>query len=160
MGCDIHLYRERRVNGEWETDTIEELEDPTDQYYQYQGFRLIDGRSYTLFAALSNVRNYGSLHVPPPAEDRGYPADACPVNMRCSIQWDADGHSHGYLTIGEVYALKERWEESIVLYEQDDRTDSTFVVEQIDLLIKSMNVGDYFQGIDPDDGRILFFYDN
>lgn len=110
---------------------------------------------------MSGVRSYGDNHVvPPPAEDRGYPDDACPVNVRCSEQWDSDGHSHGYLTLAEVHDLKARWEEAIVLYEQNGRNDPSYMVEQIELLIKSMNVGDYFQGIAPDDGRILFFYDN
>lgn len=159
MGCDIHLYRERKVHGEWESDTIEEQESG-EEYMNYQGFRLKGGRSYVLFAALSAVRSYDKFVIQPPAEDRGWPDDVCGVNQRCSDQWDGDGHSHGWLSIAEVHSLKEQWEQAIVLHEGTNRIDPAYTVAEIENLIESMHTGDYFQDVHPDEGRILFFYDN
>lgn len=159
MGCDIHLYRERKVDGIWETDTIEEAEDDG-EYMNYQGFRLKDGRSYTLFSALSGVRSYGEMLVQPPAENRGWPDDVCEVNQRCSKYWVGDAHTHGWLTIAEVCSLKDQWEQAIVLYENTNRSDPSYTAIEIQNLIESMQAGDYFQNTHPDEGRILFFYDN
>lgn len=157
MGCDIHLYRERKIDGVWESDTIEEEDG---ECMNYQGFRLKGGRSYALFAVLSGVRMYFELPVKPPAEDRGYPDDATGVNQRCLEYWEGDAHSAGHLTLGELTKLKDDWEQAIVLVEGDNRVDPTYSLAELENLLECVHGGDYFRDTPPDEGRILFFYDN
>lgn len=101
MGCDIHLYVERRVNGVWEsadTWTVDPLwpderpdVDLDDQYYLH--------RNYYLFDILANVRNV--LNVAPIAEPKGLPSDISDPVRRVSDE--PDWHSHSWLTLTEIF---------------------------------------------------------
>ncbi|GIK65154.1 MAG: hypothetical protein BroJett018_29480 [Chloroflexota bacterium] len=103
MGCDIHLYVERRVNGVWESADVwrpvhyypHPVEvDFEDSYYE--------ARNYFLFAALANVRNRYGLE--PIAEPRGVPPDVSqPIRERLSREYDFDwDHSHSWFTLAEL----------------------------------------------------------
>ncbi|AEJ81561.1 gp042 [Erwinia phage vB_EamP-S6] len=163
MGCDIHLYRERRINGEWETDTTRECEseeaEAEDPYYSYESGMGYYGRSYVLFAALSGVRSYSAMAIAPPAEDRGFPEDACDIHKWCSEQWDADGHSHGWLDMAELDTLIEQYFQAPVLHDGDAQRFEHAHANLVELRDQA-NTGDYFKGLEPEDCRILFFYDN
>jgi hypothetical protein len=138
VGCDIHLYVEKRVNGTWE---------PADDWKPYleahahwcSGFSdeerteyadrldiewddaFYSDRNYDLFAILANVRNgYGFAGVVtgegfvPIAMPRGLPADAtAPVKKR-SDEWGEDGHSHSWLTLAELLAYD--WDQTTINY--------------------------------------------
>ena len=91
MGCDINIYRERKVNGSWETSTTETVEHygDGDEYTSIsngidsfeEGATRYVGRNYVLFSFLSGVRSYGETwFMDPIAEDRGFPEDICDVN--------------------------------------------------------------------------------
>lgn len=116
MGCDIHLYVERREDGKWvsadkwEPDTyVEEGEEPR-LCVQYEQ-RFYRGRNYDLFAILANVRNgrgfagcdTGDGFVPI-AEPRGLPDDCCEQVRAESDSWGCDGHSHSHFTLAELFA--------------------------------------------------------
>jgi len=108
MGCDIHLFVERREGDKWVSCDRWEQEDGwysvTNSFY-YE-------RNYDLFAILANVRNgrgfagvktgegFASI-----SEPRGVPADAAPEFLRVVEQWGVDGHSHSYLTVAELMAF-------------------------------------------------------
>jgi len=154
MGCDIHVYRERRIDGIWETDTLVEKEDDT--YSSYESGVGYVSRSYVMFGALSGVRS--DSPIKPPAEDRGFPEDATDINQACSDQMDADGHSHGWLDMAELSKLIRDHEEAIVLYE--DHEFSEYAQVNLRDLQEQAGKGDYFAGLAPEDCRILFFYDN
>lgn len=111
MGCDIHFFVERRVDGKWKT---------ADEWQRgkYDATRIVprgDGyygnRNYDLFAILANVRNgrgfagikTGEGFVPM-SEPRGIPDDACPEYRAYAESWGDDGHSHSYLTVAEIMA--------------------------------------------------------
>jgi len=104
MGCDIHLYREKKVNGVWVT-ADEGWADIYDEGciclpYEEQ----FNDRDYDLFGFLATgVRHEHEFSF----AARGLPFTACEevktVNDRCGT----DGHSHSYLSVGE---LKEAWE--------------------------------------------------
>lgn len=105
MGCDIHFYVERRVDGVWAT---------ADKWTNEHGYKHVpyadefySDRSYGLFAVLAGVRN--SHDVTPIAEPRGVPADACPEYLEAS--GDGDGHSHSYFTVAELLAFD--WTQTI-----------------------------------------------
>lgn len=119
MGCDIHLYVEKRnASGEWVTaDTWHDDEDEPGRKSVYlwgPGLKclagpLYSGRNYDLFAVLANVRNgYGVAGCDtgegfvPIAEPRGVPEDACREYLDEVSHWDGDGHSHSWLTLREL----------------------------------------------------------
>ena len=114
MGCDIHIYRERKVNGNWETSTTETVKHygEGEEYTSVsngiesfeEGTARYVSRHYGLFSFLSGVRSYGeSWFMDPIAEDRGFPEDICQVNKQ--LLDDPDLHSHGYVTLAELLEL-------------------------------------------------------
>lgn len=121
MGCDIHLYVEKCVDGKWVTaDTWKpsEYEDEGDRLHVAYGDHFYDGRNYDLFAILANVRNgYGFAGIPtgagfvPIAMPRGIPDDACKEYKDTAESWDSDGHSHSWLTVAEL--LTYDWTQKI-----------------------------------------------
>lgn len=157
MGCDIHVYRERKVHGKWETDTL--VENDNDEYSSYESGLGYVSRNYLLFGLLSNVRSLGNFPITPPAEDRGFPSDATEINQACSDQMDGDGHSHGWLNLEELHKLHEEYKQAVVLYEPG-KYDFTYAAGCLEEFIDQIHKGDYFQDVHPEDGRILFFYDN
>lgn len=108
MGCDIHTYREKFVDGRWQTadpwEPYDYGEDEKGQEIPHER-RAYTGRNYNLFGLLAGVRNRDDPFAITP---RGMPWDVSPeVKMACE-QWDSDGHSHTYLYIHELTSLR-RW---------------------------------------------------
>lgn len=88
MGCDIHLYIEIKIDGQW---------------YTYNHPHI--NRYYDLFAIMAGVRNY--KEVQPIVEPRGIPDD---VSLVCGLDykhWYEDAHSASYLTCEEMGILHE-----------------------------------------------------
>ena len=102
MGCDIHLYVERRENGQW----VSADKWTPNPYYEN---RFYTGRNYELFAMLADVRNSGG--ITPIAAPRGLPADVSPEVKGESDRWASDGHSHSWLTIAELNAYN--WQQPV-----------------------------------------------
>lgn len=116
MGCDIHLYVEKRVEGQWVSADRwvpneyagEEGEEGMEVAYES---RFYSGRNYDLFAILADVRNgkgfagikTGEGFVPI-ADPRGLPDDVSEQIKADSDRWGIDGHSHSWLTLGELLA--------------------------------------------------------
>lgn len=106
MGCDIHLHVEKQNPlGEWEHVPDPEGADWADPRRWYHG------RNYNLFAILADVRNgHGFAGVRtgdgfnPIDNPRGLPDDVSADVRKMSDDWDTDGHSHSWLTVGEVLA--------------------------------------------------------
>lgn len=85
MGCDIHLYAERKEKGVW-----------------IKAQECDINRNYNLFSILANVRNGNSLV--PISELKGLPNDVSDGVRKESDGWDGDGHSHSYFTLQELLA--------------------------------------------------------
>lgn len=114
MGCDIHLYVERKVDDKWVT-----ADKWTPDPYADEGeeSRLIvdyhdcfySERNYDLFAMLADVRNnigFGGC-VPgagfnPIVEPKGLPDDVSPEVKRESDELGLGFHSHSWLTLAEL----------------------------------------------------------
>jgi hypothetical protein len=121
MGCDIHLYVEKRdADGLWRSaDTWYDDPDYPDRKTVYKwGLGLerlagpiYDGRNYNLFAVLADVRNHETFV--PIAAPRGVPADASPEYAAEAKSWGGDGHSHSWLTLGEL--LRYDWTQTATL---------------------------------------------
>jgi len=92
MGCDIHLWVEKRdFDGRWQ---------PAEAYSEdglYQS-ELYHGRSYKLFSLLAGVRSDGSIE--PIAEPRGLPQDMSQILY--DLAPDYADHSHSWLTLREL----------------------------------------------------------
>lgn len=134
MGCDIHLFAEERVddlekteykNGElikglykpfWMKigkvfknlyfNTLQPIGDwnqiTTDEPWQ--------GRNYSLFAFLADVRNNHELK--PLSQPRGLPKDVSDDVKKESDEWGVDGHSHSYFTLQEL--LDVDWDFTVI----------------------------------------------
>lgn len=115
MGCDIHPCIEVRSkrSGNWvlkesgrkywrrrEREGLA-YEDMVKVYSPF--FRAIDGRNYTLFSVLADVRSYGEGIIPLFA-NRGLPKDASKSTLRDIPENDSDYHSHTYFTLAELLA--------------------------------------------------------
>ena len=118
MGCDIHLYAEKRQEGKWVTadkwtDNPDYPEDSKNPKQVDGGWRgntndrfYTDGRNYNLFSALAGVRNYIFDGEPPMVSPpKGLPEDCCEEIKLEREGWGSDGHSDSYLTLKELEAF-------------------------------------------------------
>lgn len=110
MGCDIHMYVEKKIDGKWQFLPPPERELWKNQDgTSYMGADWYWGRNYSLFAMLADVRNgYGFAgvdrgeKVAPIDFPRGVPSDASPEYLEIVEEWGIDGHSHQYFTLAEL----------------------------------------------------------
>jgi len=137
MGCDIHLYVEKKNElGVWESVEEFKTEEYDDEvhYYVERKNSFYNGRNYNLFAILADVRNgRGFAGVKtgegfnPISEPKGIPEDVSEMVEKLARQWDCDRHSHSYFTVEELLAYD--WTQTTTLwgvvsareYEQYDR---------------------------------------
>lgn len=119
MGCDIHLYVEKREDSRWvtcdswETDPKYPEDRPTVPY-EKMWYR---DRHYDLFSILADVRNgrgfagvkTGQGFVPI-LQPRGIPEDACPEYLSEVEGYGLDVHSHSWLTLREI--LQYDWQQT------------------------------------------------
>lgn len=127
MGCDIHLYVEKR-DGEgrwasadkWTPSKYIEEGEPERLEVAYED-RFYRDRCYALFAILADVRNgIGFAGSPtgegfkPISKPRGLPHDVTPRVKKDSKQWGVDGHSHSHQTLDEL--LRYDWTQSTVCF--------------------------------------------
>ena len=113
MGCDIHIYteRKRRINNKdvWVNADYFGL----NPYYtgacyekKFEVIKIYGDRNYSLFSMLANVRNeIGQQFVCNP---RGLPEDSSNFVKTESDSWGCDGHSHSYLTLKELKEFREK----------------------------------------------------
>ncbi|MCI0665666.1 MAG: hypothetical protein L0220_31805 [Acidobacteria bacterium] len=121
MGCDIHIFVEKKVDGKWvsadkwtpypyadeEGETRKEWVDSDDLIYS--------DRNYDLFGILANVRNgWGAAGsdtgdgFKPIAMPKGLPSDVSTKVKAESDAWGDDSHSHSWITLEELKAYD--WE--------------------------------------------------
>jgi hypothetical protein len=108
MGCDIHVYTEvkKKVNKEEQWVCADYFKKNPyfgiDEYEkkEWEVVNIYRDRNYALFAVLAGVRNYGENA--PIAVPKGLPDDCCPETLKEFEDWDSDGHSHSWYTLGEL----------------------------------------------------------
>ena len=93
MGCDIHIFLERRVENRW--IMVNEINEPQ-----------TTSRNYQRFAALAGVRGDG----PKP---RGIPDDVSESVKLHISDWGGDGHSHSCLGIMEATRIFASTDDSV-----------------------------------------------
>ena len=112
MGCDIHMYVERKVGGKWwNADYF--VPNPSwkpDEWGRapipkYHHVKIYGNRNYALFATLANVRNYGNTDYI--SEPKGLPDDVTEFVKSEWETWEFDGHSCSWLTLRELIDFHE-----------------------------------------------------
>ena len=109
MGCDIHMYVERRNDKygggktEWVNGDYFSIEHPNKPECAISQQDLWGERCYDLFAVLANVRNrgYGEAY-PYIDEPRGLPDDVTEYVKQEYDSWCIDAHSCSYFTLKEL----------------------------------------------------------
>lgn len=86
MGCDIHTHVEIKKKNKW--THIDEVPEEFER------------RNYSTFSILAGVRS--SFNVKPISEPKGIPEDISKETKESIERWNADGHSHSYLTLKEL----------------------------------------------------------
>lgn len=116
MGCDIHLYKEKLVEGRWtEADEWTENEyyaraiaageeDTNEPRLVVDWKKRFTARNYALFGFLSDgVRESHPFSFAP----RGFPGDASPLVKACYEMWGVDAHSASHLTVAQLREAME-----------------------------------------------------
>jgi len=163
LGCDIHMYVERKVGNKWEM-IKNQFPDPyhwDNRYTRFNNITLcqwddslnsirVHGpyvySNYNFFSILADVRNEkrgGEFYREPISVPKGVP-DGVSVGIQAEIDyWVGDGHSHSYFTLAELNSVD--WDK----YDYSDV--GTFISEVMPVL---NTFGD------PDEVRIVFWFDN
>lgn len=146
MGCDIHIFLEKRNSENQWIDSMVYENDP------YDGFRPLSyyERSYTLFATLAGVRGDDPIEYP-----KGIPEDCSLEYKKLCDDWEGDGHSHSYFTLRELLDAAPSCSEL--------RKDQLY--EFISHLKSIIKVQDYWVDDEEIDDnaekyRVCFFFDN
>lgn len=103
MGCDIHICSEMKINDQWENIDIWRFyaSDGDEWLHWYPVSQVWEGRMYTLFAKLADVRGWGAP-IPP----KGLPKDITdPVRQYWEYGKDGTWHTPTWLTLGELESL-------------------------------------------------------
>ncbi len=98
MGCDIHLYVERKVKGVWK-----HVADELGPESGWGSNSWEPGRNYTLFGILADVRG---RQFPCIAQPRGLPNDVSKFVSNANDRWEGDAHSQSYFLIKELLDVK------------------------------------------------------
>ena len=120
MGCDIHLFQEKKVDGKWVTADKWSLDPERGIESEYVSYKdaLYSGRNYRLFSVLAGVRNGAGFAgvrtgdpVTPISQPRGVPDDCC-VQCKAEVErWGRNAHSHSWLTLDDI--VDYRWHRAI-----------------------------------------------
>ncbi len=109
MGCDIHMYVERKVGKTWrrvsEDKGVEHPYSYNEKIAAFQKKSWAVGRNYNLFGILAGVRD---RFAPTIAEPRGIPED---VSKGIAAQWklSADyAHTPSYYTLQELLEAQDK----------------------------------------------------
>lgn len=87
MGCDIHGHLEIKLAGKW-------------RHYSVTNFE----RDYELFSKIAGVREHNNK-VAPISMPKGLPRDLSEITKLDADRWGEDGHSHTWLSAGEIATL-------------------------------------------------------
>lgn len=151
MGCDIHMYIEKKKNGKWIPaqgfmQTGDRTDGPPDVPYHDQ----FNQRNYALFGFLAGVRNSDIVWFKP----KGFPEDASKEVKRVYRRWGVDAHTPSYLTKEELDRVD--WDGKIDCYGKIQTRKEAFYPFWD--LVYWLNSYDYT--CNPDEIRLVFWFDN
>lgn len=112
MGCDIHVFVERKVGNHWVR--VSEAKGPRHPYYDeaqdektkayFDKPTWSPGRNYWLFGVLAGVR---ANQFEPIIEPRGVPEDLSKSVAKEFKKWEGDAHTEHYYTLPELLAARD-----------------------------------------------------
>ena len=111
MGCDIHIYREKLVDGQWVTADTWALCKWNKTALSHD--EIGGSRNYALFYCLAGIRRNGDGH-PFSFAPRGMPITASAEVLNQYEEWDGVGHSHSFLYLHELEELLSVLEKNMV----------------------------------------------
>lgn len=152
MGCDIHCFVEKKIDGAWVNQQPTEPSEVWDNESQ----TYVDGplvpkqthiwRNYTLFGALANVRReYPGLSKDP----RGIPDDVSAEIQQEYSAMEGDAHSASYATLEELELL------TLASVLHSEATEHG-VPGSLRDFIKDI----FPENAEPDAYRVVFWFDN
>jgi hypothetical protein len=114
MGCDIHIYVEKKIGDTWYP-----LTPPQHNPYYEPGDEeeggpwsqplTLEHRVFSMLAGVRNGHGFAGIKtgepITPISEPRGLPDDVCAEIKEISDAWDIDGHSHSHFTLAELDAV-------------------------------------------------------
>lgn len=108
MGCDIHLYNEKLVNGKWvPADRWAPSNDAWDNGRAVCLSETYADRNYNLFGLLAaGVRTEHPFSFQP----RGLPDNVSPEVRGEAEAWGHDGHNHSHLYLNEMEEMRAHLE--------------------------------------------------
>jgi hypothetical protein len=150
MGCDIHLYLERKaeVRGETKWVGLGEIRSAA------------SNRNYALFARLAGVRGDGP-------EAKGMPEDASDLSVMAAEDYGDDWHSHSYCSLKEflVTYVKTTMPEQVTVMAAELLENKSDVLDK--LARDLFDLWDVFDkeywgstGKHPPEFRCVFWFDN
>ena len=143
MGCDIHIFLERKNNkNRWIDSMIYE-----NSVYG-EGFKPLSdyGRDYTLFATLAGVRGDNPIKYP-----KGIPEDCSPEYRKLCEDWGDDGHSHSYFTLRELLDAAPNYSEYRKQSLDGFILHLNNIIKMLDIWVNKEEMEKY---------RVCFFFDN
>jgi len=156
MGCDIHLFTERKrtINNQEKWANVDNWK--INPYYdgiekqerEYELCSAYRHRNYNLFSILADVRNYRENK--PISEPKGIPNDVSEIVQIEKDIWEGDGHSHSYFTMKELYDY----------YEENKSDEDTDLKNLIEVLEGHFKDSYYDKDRDCEKYRIVFWFDN
>lgn len=163
MGCDIHIYVEKKIYKNFDRTSREFYwisadkwtKNPMALFYPEEGVSewhvksedcIYTSRNYLLFTVLAGVRN--TVGVVPISEPRGLPENVSNEIRLISDEEGQDAHSHSWLLGSEV--LDYDWDQEI----RENGVTYTYRQCCNDLLTALTELGN------PQDFRIVFWFDN
>ena len=156
MGCDIHMYSETLINGQWVADTKVTLEyDAKYDSYEMDEFNNCH-RNYWFFGLLAQVRR----DCPWGFEEKGFPSDASEEIENIYNQWGSDAHTPSYLTHQELldkYNYLPLLKAEYLLTQEHD--NSSEIIDSNLVTLKD-HIDTFNPGVNKLQQRIVFWFDN
>lgn len=185
MGCDIHIFAEKKVNNKWvKVEDHFSLDDFNRNYLKKEkGDSPFNWRSYAMFGFLGNVRNYS--HSEFLSDNRGLPDDSEYLNeeiddgytnkitRKNDLLTDGNYHSYSYLTLKELLDFdynKIFWDRRIMKQVSPNGWNGACLAEEGEgeHITYRNHLGDWFfthlnelkKLGNPDEVRIVFWFNN
>jgi len=160
MGCDIHAYREHKINDRWfssdnwhEDSSAYEENASDDLHLAVTWDEKIGSRNYDAFGLLAGVRYEFDYSL----EAKGIPDDVSPLVHEEYLRWDVDAHTPSYITKLELAELRIRL--NLVV---NPSTETSYSQDRYLLsLIQSLDeISEWIYIPKGTEQRIVFWFDN
>ncbi len=165
MGCDIHLFVEKKIYNiigfekkeywisidKWTKNEYFHFYPNEPEWEVSIENEMYSKRNYFLFSILANVRNKDNSIIPI-SIPRGLPDDVTKEIKILSDYEGADGHSHSWLSVKEI--LEYNWNQE---YFKDGKK---YLYRDICSEFIDGFIPELLKIADPKDLRIVFWFDN